>query len=228
MIEFVAYGSPAPQGSWAIYTLAGADGAVRYVGVTRQPIRRRLAAHLRRAAQGDTHKDRWLRRLIAAAAPLRCSIVESGAGDWKEAERRWIAVLRDGGCDLTNSTVGGEGCEGYTHTPAAREAMAARRRGKPMPPEQRAAISAALKGRRVSEAHREALRTRVVTNETRQRMAEAQKGHRVSDETLAKLSAARKGRPISDRAKASRPQQLTEAHKAAIALGVKNSARWSR
>jgi hypothetical protein len=50
-------------------------------------------------------------------------LVEEGTPDtgWAEREMYWIAYFRDRGCDLTNSTAGGEGTLGWMPTDADRE-----------------------------------------------------------------------------------------------------------
>lgn len=86
------------------------DGQVRYVGKTVEP-QQRLYMHLWYATSGrtDTHRDRWLRVLLAAGAePVMRVLEEVPLGvSWEERERSWIAALPD----LTNTARGGEGVD---------------------------------------------------------------------------------------------------------------------
>lgn len=212
---------------WIIYALSSSDGAVRYVGVTKQSMRRRLSAHIYRARRGEnTHKDRWIRALLAINELPIATTLEAGEGMWQAAERRWITQLRAQGCDLTNATLGGEGCEGYKHPEHVKRAQSMRRKGTTLSPEHKQAIGTAFRGKSLSEEHREKLKGRKVSDGTRALMSAVQKGRSVSTATLRKMSEARKGIPISERARQSRPKYLSESHRAAISAAIK--VTWER
>jgi len=81
--------------------------AVRYVGKA-DNLTTRAIAHVNDRA--NTRKARWIQSLVTAGLRPRVvtlQTVEDVA--WQAAERRWIALLRKAGCDLTNHTDGGEG-----------------------------------------------------------------------------------------------------------------------
>lgn len=241
-LEITVYGLPAPQGSkrfvgvkagrgigrgWEIYTLSTPSEGVRYVGVTVQR-QKRLQAHINRAMKGGkTHKDAWIRSLINAGGPApECAVIEAGVGDgWQEAEQKWIAHFLNAGVKLTNLTVGGEGCRGFTHSPESKAAQSARRKGATLSLEHKKAISSALKGRQKSPETRAAMAGRKASAETLTRMSAAQTGRVVSPQTLQKMSASRKGVPISEKARASRPKKLTGAHR--LSIGTANRAAWA-
>jgi hypothetical protein len=72
-----------------------------------------------------------------------------GDVDWRVSERWWIAWMRELGCDLTNTTDGGEG--GYilaVHTPEAQAKRSASNKGKKRSPEFCAHMSLALRGKK--------------------------------------------------------------------------------
>lgn len=108
---------------WFVYLLIDPrDAAVRYVGVSHVP-KRRYREHLKEAVQGrTTPKDDWVRSLLATGEYVpNMEIVDSGHGDGVDAERAWIAKMREAGCPLTNLTDGGEGTQGYHHSEDTRE-----------------------------------------------------------------------------------------------------------
>lgn len=78
--------------------------AIRYVGVTKNP-KNRLEGHLRERRRKNP-KVRWVQKLLRAGLEPIMEIVEETL-TWEEAEIRWIANLRSGGCDLLNVSPGG-------------------------------------------------------------------------------------------------------------------------
>jgi hypothetical protein len=92
-----------------IYALAHPQTAeVHYIGKSHQP-RKRLAQHAL-ASLKDPRKRRWIRGLIAANNPPEVLILETCTPEnWRDAERKWIAVFRHCGARLFNLTAGGDG-----------------------------------------------------------------------------------------------------------------------
>ncbi len=223
MIEITVIGTPGPQGSksWTVYSLSTPSEGVRYVGVTVNT-RKRMSAHVYRAGRGEkTRKDNWIRSLVA---PPVMNVLESGTGDgWQEAEIKWIAFYRSAGCDLTNATIGGEGCRGFKHSEQTKTSQSAASAGRTLSDSHKTAISKALTGKTRSPEQRAALRGRKVTAETKKRMSIAQKGHPVTADTLSKMSASRKGKLLSERARKSRPKKLSDAHKSGISESLKKA-----
>jgi hypothetical protein len=84
--------------------------AIRYIGKTNN-LRMRLRGHVNDARAGKYrhHTANWIRGLDALGLSPSIVLLEEVAGDWGEAERRWIAKGRSEGWPLTNSTTGGDG-----------------------------------------------------------------------------------------------------------------------
>jgi hypothetical protein len=82
----------------------------RYVGKADNP-KLRLQRHLQpKKLSGNTHKESWLRDLIAAGNLPTLKILECvKKTEWEVAEKYWIAYFRAYGEDLTNGTLGGDG-----------------------------------------------------------------------------------------------------------------------
>lgn len=200
---------------WYIYSLSDplADGAVRYVGKTTN-LKKRALEHTRAALAQKEHNHRtcWLRHLISCGANPSLSVLETGQGDWKEAEQRWIKNLKAGGADLVNSTAGGEGLtdpspetrarigaisKGRRHTAETRARLSLSHRGHPVSAETRAKIAEANRRRIISLETRQKMsisgRERVLGRQrsfaTRIKIALAHTGKRHTLETRAKLSA---------------------------------------
>lgn len=86
--------------------------ATRYVGVTTRSLESRLGGHIGDAKRGsDTHKDRWIRKLLVAGVePVIIALDKCDVHPlWQLDERKWIANLKTLGCELTNSCAGGRG-----------------------------------------------------------------------------------------------------------------------
>lgn len=95
---------------WFIYVLCDPRiedpvAAIRYVGATRNPAAR-LRDHLKRPPRPCARAE-WIAELRPAAPVLE--VVDRTRGDWQAAERLWIRLYREAGCDLFNITRGGLG-----------------------------------------------------------------------------------------------------------------------
>ena len=180
---------------WDIYTLSDPrTEQVRYVGVTFRG-KRRFNEHLSRSVMGGkTHRDAWIRSLIALGLRPVYQVIERGQGQgWQDAERRWIAAYRQSS-DLANHTDGGDGAPGYVPTAEWRAMRSAARKGIPYPPGR----VSAMKGRRhTAEARAKISRAgtrRTQSESARQKIADARKGHPLSTEQREKLSVSHKGK----------------------------------
>lgn len=204
--------------TWSVYALIDPrTNAVRYVGWAFNP-KKRLGDHCAKAAKETNHKAAWLRLLRSLALAPVLTILETGAGDWAAAERKWIAHHRAAGADLTNATDGGEGVVGLVFSPASRAKMSAAKqgrrlapehvrkvaesnRGRPCPPHVRAALTAANTGRPMPEHVKRALVAANIgkahTPETRTKMSASRTGKHHSEESKARCRAAKVGRPLS-------------------------------
>lgn len=151
--------------------------AVRYVGVTYEPLINRAHKHTYDRHRA-TSKGIWLAELYALGLrPLIKEIANVGT-DWRERERSAIAAYREAGCDLVNISVGGEGHAGVTHTEATKRRISEAKKGKPFiaadPARRAARISASMAGKSKSTAHRAkisaSLKGRMLVSEDRQHL----------------------------------------------------------
>lgn len=125
------------------------DGLPFYCGKTVLGVKARFNLHLFDARR--TNRPSAV-RLRECGNHVRIQIMETvpPEGNWVDAERRWISILRSKFPESVNVTNGGQGAPGHIHTDAARAKMSAARRGKAVSAEHRAKLSAALKGRKLS------------------------------------------------------------------------------
>src|SRR5579872_6757874 len=108
--------------TWYIYGLAEGE-EVRYVGISVDP-RTRYHVHIWEAKNNHrNHRERWLLKLYNENRLPRMVILECGEGssDGEAAEKKWIAYYRRRGNMLVNSTDGGDGSPGYTHSEETRK-----------------------------------------------------------------------------------------------------------
>lgn len=86
------------------------SGAVRYVGKAKDA-KARYRQHMYDARVGTkSHKCNWIRSLLVAGLrpTLEIDLVIGDSEDWKQREIERVAHYRAAGCDLTNSTNGGD------------------------------------------------------------------------------------------------------------------------
>ena len=208
------------KGFAAIYALIDPrDGEIRYVGLTTNSLKVRLAKHV--SDWRNTYRGRWVKLLKQLGLrPIIRLIQYVPIQHRGDAEVYWIALFRSKGCRLTNTGDGGLAPLGRKISPETRARMRAAsmlrmtpavrarisdslrgRKGLARTPEQRRRISSALKGHAVSDVTRDKIRRalsgksgRTHTLSSRIRMSNAQLGHAVSTETRAKISAIQTGR----------------------------------
>ena len=197
--------------TWEIYTLSDPrTQQVRYVGVTFRG-RQRYNEHLSRAVTGGrTHRDCWIRSLIAAGVRPSYQVIEQGQGEgWQDAERRWIASYRQNS-DLVNHTDGGDGTPGYVPSPETRERWSQMRAGVPYPPGR----EGGMKGERHTPEARDKIRAastgRVQKAETREKISKRHTGRKMSEHQKELLAAIHRGKT------------LTPEHKQKIAASTTN------
>jgi hypothetical protein len=173
-----------------IYGLRIAGGTIRYVGVTKRPLHRRLAGHLSKARKGErTHKAKWIRAELARENTieivlLRCVPLCS----WQFWEQHFIAAYSN----LTNGNAGGTGQRDPTET--TRNRLRESHIGKQWSEDQHRNWRTSVR------AHPEKMR-REWPEEHRRKMSEARMGKGVgkcgtyerTDEYRQRSSAAKKG-----------------------------------
>ncbi len=177
---------------------------IRYIGKTDQP-KVRLRKHVMTGRWERTHKGNWIRSLLAQGLRPLFEVIDTVAqSEWQAAECAYVLFYKEEGCNLVNSTPGGEGLGAGENHPMF---------GKPQPDEVRAKRSVSMNGKNKGK-YPSAL--------ARARMSAAQKAREVppyfgkkhSDATRAKMSATRKGRKQSEEHRAKR--------------GVARKAAWAR
>lgn len=166
--------------SWHVYTLSDPrTQEVRYVGITFRG-KQRYNEHLSRALTGGrTHRDCWIRSLVAVGVRPVYQVVETGLDiGWQDAERTWIATYR-ATRSLVNHTDGGEGTPGLAPSLELRRKLSETRKGVPYPPGRKSAT--------LGRHH---------TPEAIAKIQAASKGHVMPESIRAKLSALKKGKPL--------------------------------
>ncbi len=124
---------------------------IRYVGKSVNPIQR-FKNHINYEIKTDTHKARWLNKLIRLNMRPELVIIEETTRQlWEEREKFWIAFYRN---DLTNESIGGDGRQaGWKHKEEsiAKIIIALKCRSKEIRINAAKKTSAKLKGRKYSE-----------------------------------------------------------------------------
>lgn len=121
----------------------------KYVGMTRNSIRKRILHHINAALAGRVEMP-----VRAALAKHGCDTVTVEVrlveGDIAQAERDLIAHYAGQGVAIYNATEGGEGIRGFHHAPEVRAVMSERAK-RTWTPERRAAASETLRRADVRE-----------------------------------------------------------------------------
>jgi len=175
--------------------------AIRYIGITSQPLKERLGGHCIEKRFDNPYKCRWIMQLKRQGlkpelVPLIVGLTQAEA---LELEVHMIREFRQAGHRLTNISLGGE-------------AFTLRRK---LPRRVRAKISASLKRRFSSE-------------EVRQRQSDALKRAWESPELRAKQSVKQKAHwsPETRAAASVRTKKRFESPEARAKLSVDSKARW--
>lgn len=156
---------------------------VRYIGKTTMLLERRLHGHMTHL-RGNTPKVNWIKKLKQSYQMPEIQVVQSfkdiSDDELNQCEIYWIKFYRESGCDLTNSTKGGEGLHGVKLSEEARLRM-----------------SKSHKGKKLSEQHRKNISLRMHNNanalgkkfseETRMRMSKSRRGKKLSKEHCMKI-----------------------------------------
>jgi hypothetical protein len=86
---------------------------VRYVGKTKQKVWKRLCKHVQDSKIGIAPVHKWIRKMkLNGQRPVYIILEECNENNWKEAERKHIALLRKSN-RLLNVTDGGEAESSY-------------------------------------------------------------------------------------------------------------------
>lgn len=189
---------------------------VRYIGVTKKPLSRRLREHI--LDRDRTHKTDWIKSLRKKELMPSINLIEDGltVAEAFEKEMQYIKLFKSFGARLTNCSDGGEGNKGYRYTDEQKLRMSRIHKGKAgfwtgkkRSEETKQKISDKLKGVRLSEERKQ--------NMSRERKGRKGKPH--STEAKLKMSLAKKGQ---------RRAPLSEEHKAKISLAKKGQKPWNK
>lgn len=91
---------------------------IRYIGVTRHSLEKRLNEHLREN-KSKTYKQKWIKSLLnKGLKPCIVLICLTDETNWIETEKFYIKLFKTNGFKLTNTSEGGEGggSKGHKHT----------------------------------------------------------------------------------------------------------------
>jgi len=183
---------------------------IRYVGLTRKKLARRLAQHIGDAYRMKNYRQRWMTGLARIGVVPEIELyAEVPDGNGPAAERAAIVLLGMLGASLTNLTVGGEGVIGYDHRPETRQRLSEVHTGRILSTERRERIRIGLL-RAWSEGRRKNPKTptHLWTQEVRAKISAAHKGRTLPADRRAQISAALTGLKQSDATRAKRSASL--------------------
>lgn len=161
------------------YTLVSSayPNDIKYVGKTKQTLKRRLQGHLTQARRClklgiyTNHNYNWINQQLSRGYEIIIEEIETinceDNETWKNTEKYWIAQFKEWGFYLNNISEGGE--EGNTKPPIE-EVIRKRAEhfiGKPRSEKTKQDISNSLKGLKKSEETLEKIRTSIVAKQGR-------------------------------------------------------------
>lgn len=154
-----------------IYTLSSTRDInnIRYVGKTKQELKRRLSGHLcsaKKFLKESNHLYRWIRKELKEGYTIKIEeldrIESNNDEDWKIIEKYWISQFKCWNFTLVNIREGGE--DNYCPHPT-KEAITKRAdkiKGVPRPIEIRNKISKGLKGIKRTDEVKNKVRNSIV------------------------------------------------------------------
>lgn len=142
-----------------IYMLKDPDTLeIRYIGKTKQPLRRRWFGHITHSRLTRTsHVSCWIYSLTQLGKkPLIELIEECEENVWTEREQYWIAFYKE---QLTNHSIGGEaGSLGYVCTDEHKKKISNALKGRKRTQEERDNISVGRTGIKLSDITKDKIR----------------------------------------------------------------------
>ncbi len=115
-----------------IYAMKDRRGRTRYVGKTVMTLHKRKKCHTKQAVKNPKHHVHlWIKKMLEEGTEPEIVLLEvvPPHGPWWIAEADWIERHLMYGCDLTNSTAGGDGPGRFSDE--ARQKMSNSKKGKP-------------------------------------------------------------------------------------------------
>lgn len=94
-----------------IYSLScPISGDVRYIGKSNNP-KERFSKHMQ-MIDNNKHKNFWISSLLSEGLkPILTTVEEVLISEWKDKEKLYIGKFRELGCELFNTSIGGEGLD---------------------------------------------------------------------------------------------------------------------
>jgi len=132
-----------------IYALAESNSNnIRYVGKA-DDVQQRFKSHL--LDKRKTHKASWIKSLDKNIEFIILDEVDRD--NWQFWEIYWISQCKAWGFNLTNHTIGGDGCQGFKQSDEQKLKTSIRNTGKKASLESRQKISEGRKGMQFSDSH---------------------------------------------------------------------------
>ena len=141
-----------------IYTLSSTRDLndIRYVGKTKQTLKRRLQGHLcdakkaKRLGNYKNHNYNWINHELSEGYSIIIEELDSlqfdDNEDWKWFEQYWISQMKIWGFSITNLTDGGDGNQNQHFSRESIELRASKIRRVPRDKETKRKISEGLRG----------------------------------------------------------------------------------
>jgi len=128
-----------------IYYLSDMNNNIRYIGKTKNPLRKRLYKHIQESKKNISYKNNWINYLLSKCErPIIKVIDEVPENDWEFWEQYWISQFKCWGFKLTNLTEGGGGGNGYKHSEESIKKMSQSKIGLKLSDEHKQKISQSL------------------------------------------------------------------------------------
>ena len=130
-----------------IYSISDENDNIRYIGKSNNPFKR-IYSHINESKNSEkkNHKHNWINSLLNRGIEPKIDILDEVlVSEWQFWEKFWISLIKSWGFNLLNSTIGGEGGEGYHHSIESREKMKKSKIGRKLTEEHRYKISKSIK-----------------------------------------------------------------------------------
>lgn len=100
------------------------NNEIRYVGQTHRTLKERYWEHVGTSRRGNNYCRNWINLLIKSELyPIIELVEEVDESDWVFWEKYWIAQFKCWGFNLTNLSIGGEGCFGVKRSEETKQKM---------------------------------------------------------------------------------------------------------
>lgn len=118
-----------------IYSLSHPiTGEIRYIGKTVKKLEKRLNGHIFESKTPSCHRHNWINSLLKEGVRPEIKLIDIvSKDDWQFWEMHWIEQFKVWGFNLTNGTIGGDGCDwtGKKHTKETKEKIRKAKTGVP-------------------------------------------------------------------------------------------------